>query len=172
MQFVLVRVDLRKQNLVARFTNASYDIIHNGETYVASGDMLQISEITDTYEVSTQGLTISLSGISNIQSSINLDAFLNAPIDVLIAEVPNGSNVASAVTYYHRGYCDTPVQKVDRDSGTTQIDVETQSVFKALDKRPEFLSCSYSAHAARHPGDKFMEFVANTTLGEETWKTN
>lgn len=170
MQVILLEVNLKAQSTIVRFTSCPFDIEYNGALFQAAGDMLSISDLDDTYEISTNGITVSLSGISSIQNIINLDAFLNAPIDILLAEVPDGQNIASAATYFHRGYCDTPVQKVDLESGLIQIDIETQSVFKALDKKPEFMGCNYAAHSARHNGDLFMDSVANTTLGQETWK--
>lgn len=153
-----------------RISNAPFDVVFNGNVYTAAGDALKIESTEDTSEVSKTGVSVTLSGLNvNFQNEISNGGFVRAPIDIIKADVPDGSNVVATYAYYHRGYCDTPLMEVDYDSNTLTIGVETSNIFVDLDKEPSLLKCNMASHSSRHVGDKFFEFTADVDL-EEIWK--
>ncbi|MCV5216305.1 hypothetical protein OFC53_34280, partial [Escherichia coli] len=80
------------------------------------------------------GLEITLSGINQAyQAIIERHGFRNAPIDVLLATLPENTNVVSSAKYYHRGFAMTPVTEFDESTGSITVAFETQSAFKNLE---------------------------------------
>jgi len=155
---------------IIRLATSPFDVILNTDVYIGSGDLLDISDTETTNEISKSGLTVALGGIDiSYQAELDSDGFIRAPIDILIAEVPDNSNVVSTYTYYHRGYCDTPATKVDYKAGNITLSVETTNVFTDIDRKPDLLRCSVASHSSRHPGDKFFEFTADVDI-DEVWK--
>lgn len=151
-------------------TSAPYDIVYDGDTFTATGDLLNIEELEEGSELTTRGLTITLNGVDPAyQAELQGNGFTRAPIDVLLATVPEGDNVPSSVSFFHRGYCDSPLTEVDYENGQMMVQVETTSIFTDLDRIPDLMRCSMASHQSRHPGDKFFEFTSDVDL-EEIWK--
>lgn len=173
MQVVLLELDLTNapSGSIVRLTTAPFDVIWNGYTFQASGDLLQIDGLDTTADLTTIGTVVTLQGVDpSFQIEIENSGFLKAPIDLLIADIPEGTNIATTASYWHRGYCDTPATTVDYENETITIGVETQSIFQSLDRVPDLMRTSQSNHQAHHNGDRFFEYVADTPV-EETWRS-
>ena len=154
-----------------RFTNAPFDVKYLGGVWIAAGDLLKIGNHESNYEIVTEGLEINLSGINrSLQPIIDKHGFRNAPIDILIGTLEDGSDEVTAATYYHRGFALTPVTEFDERSGTITVAFETQSVFKSLDKNSHLMTTSMAHHQTLHPKDKFFQYTADNGLGEEVWR--
>lgn len=155
---------------VLNMSTAPFDVVLNSETYIGSGDLLKISTSEQTNEISKSGITVQLNGIDPIyQVEIANGGFVRAPIDVMVGNVPDGTNVVDVFSYHHRGYCDIPAMAVDHESGTLSVGVETTNIFTDIDRIPDLLRCSMATHSSRHNGDKFFEYTADVDL-TETWK--
>ncbi len=173
IRVVLLELDLTRapSGTVVRLTNSPYDIIWNGYTFQATGDLLEIDGLDSTADLTTIGTTITLQGIDpSFQSVIDANGFLKAPIDLLLATIPDNTNIATEASYWHRGFCDTPATIVNYDDGSITIGIETQSIFQDLDREPNLMRTSQANHQANHKGDRFFEYVADTPI-EEIWRT-
>lgn len=173
INIVLLILDLTNapSGTIIRLTNAPFDIEWDGNIYQATGDLLQIDGLDTTADLTTIGTTITLQGVDpSYQSVIDNNGFLKAPIDLLLATVPDNTNVVDNASYWHRGFCDTPATVVDYEEGTITIGVETQSIFQSLERTPDLMRTSQANHQAHHNGDRFFEYVADTPV-EEIWRT-
>lgn len=174
MEIVLISVDMTGAEgggFVYRFCSHSHDIVHNSYTYTAAGGLISMEDVELSADLTTIGLSLGLSGIDPAyHSEIENGGFKNAPVEVLIAEVPDGSNETTASQYYFRGTADTPNTEIDYGNGTITVNLSIQSPLRVLDKSPELMRTSQSSHEAYHPGDKFFKYVASTAT-EETWKS-
>lgn len=171
--YVLLELDLTNapSGNIIRLSNAPYDVIWNGYVFTGNGDLLSIDGLDTTADLATIGTTVNLQGVDPaFQQQIDTNGFLNAPIDILLTDVPEGTNIASSASYWHRGYCDTPATVVDYSNNTITIGVETQSIFKQLEQVPNLMRTSQANHQAHHNGDRIYEFVASTAT-EEIWRT-
>lgn len=160
---------------IIRMTTAPFDIWLKLDgldyEYRSAADLLKIGEVESSSDLSTKGIEVSLSGIDvAYQGVIENQGFLKAPLDVMLVELKGNSNEISSYSYFHRGYCDTPVTTLDYSGGTITIGVQTESVFRDLDKTPSLMRCSFSTHQTRHSGDKFFQYVQDTPV-EEIWRT-
>jgi len=179
IQIVLVDLDLTKTNTgedgqFVRICTAAHDVTYNGYNYTAVGDLLEVEGLEEEADLVTKGTTLKLNGIDPAyRQEIDRNAFRLAPIDILIAELPDGTNEVSVAQYWHRGFCDSPNTVIDYSADVQQlvIEVSTQSIFGNLDKIPDLVRTSQSSHEATHSGDKFFTYVADASLAEETWKT-
>ena len=154
---------------ILRITTAPFDVQLNGNMYTSTGDLLSISSSEESDQMSKTGLTLQMNGINiSFQAQLDNGGFIRAPIDIIHADVPEGTNVATSYLYYHRGYCDTPVSAIDYESGTISLAMETTNIFIDIDKTPSLLRSSLSNHRARHPGDLFFQYTADVDI-EETW---
>ncbi len=155
------------------YTNAPFHVSYNGITWYAAGQLMTIGSHESSYELITDGVDIKISGISkDAQPVIDKYGFRNAPVDILLAKLPTGTNTvpnASAI-YYHRGFAGTPLTEIDEDSGTITVAFETTSVFKNLDDNSRLMTTSLAHHQVYHKDDKFFEYTADSGIGEETWR--
>lgn len=167
---ITLRDDASEGVVPLYFTTAPFDVSHDGHLYIASGEMLEIGDTETSYELSTEGMTITLSGIDiGFREQIDNLGFLKAPIDVINAQIPYDTNVPSAVSYHFRGFVDSPTTVMDETS--ISIQVECLPIMQDTTRSPEFTNTSHAQHRAKNPGDKFFIYVSDTSLVEETWKT-
>ncbi|EGR0690385.1 hypothetical protein E2K20_06000 [Vibrio parahaemolyticus] len=154
-----------------RLTNAPFDVQHGGVTWSAAGDLLEIGETESSYELITEGVEITLSGVNPVYRVIlEQEGFRNAPVDILLATLPDGTDTVSSAKYYHRGFAQTPVTEFDEASSSISVKFETESAFKSLDKTRFLMSTSLAHHQALHAGDMFFQYTADTSFGDENWK--
>jgi len=102
-------------------------------------------------------------------AEIDSGAYLRAPVDVYIANVPDGTNTVASYSFFHRGYCDTPITGLDYTSNKLTVEIEAFNVFTDIDKTPSLMRSSLSSHASIHAGDKFFQYVADIAI-TEIWK--
>lgn len=154
-----------------RFTNAPFDVEYASQTWVAAGDLLSIGKQESNYEIVTEGLEIQLSGINeSLRPIIDKHGFRNAPVDILLGTLPDDSDTVTAASYYHRGFSLSPITELDESSGTITVAFETQSAFKNLERNSHLMTTSLAHHQSLHPNDNFYQYVADSSLGEETWR--
>ncbi|CAH6913621.1 conserved hypothetical protein [Vibrio chagasii] len=174
-------VDGKPQPLIIRLTNAPFVLNYDGYDYQATGDLISIGEYETTYELTTQGVEVTLSGVDPSYLGIMNEqgAFLRAPIDIMIGSVPDGdyiqgANIVQSASYYHRGYADTPRTEFNEETGEVTLSFETQSAFGDLDRSPDLMGCNYANHSSRHVQnkvpDQFFKYSSNVSFGEEVWK--
>lgn len=175
MDIVLISLDLTAapSGRVHRLCSAPFNVMYNGYEYQGAGDLIGIEDLDLSADLTTIGLGFTLSGIDPAyRQEIDNGGFKRAPIEVLLAELPDDTNTVpnNTAIYYHRGTCDTPNTKIDYATGSLEIEITTQSILGNLSKVPDLCRTSQATHTSRHPGDDFFLFVASTEQ-EEIWKS-
>jgi len=174
MDVVLISLDLtgaEPAGLVHRFCSHSHDVMHNGYKYTAAGGLIGMEDVDITSDLTTIGLSLSLSGVDPAyRKEIDNGGFKNAPIEVLIGDLPPNSDTVTNTRIHFRGTCDTPSTDIDYSKGEMTINIDAQSPFRQLDKTPDLMRTSQSSHETWHKGDKFFKFVASQSQ-EEVWRS-
>ncbi len=160
-----------------RLTNAPFDVEMGGEMFIAAGDLLGVGDFNRSYELIVDGLDITLSGVNAAyQNLVNSGGFKRAPIDIWLAQVPEGSNVVQSAVYYHRGFMGTPMTEHDETNGSITVSSRTESAFKSLDRVATLMTNSLAHHQSLtndpngvRPKDLFFQYTASTGFGEEQW---
>lgn len=167
----LMHLDLNSINEgVMAFTDASHDVVFNGQVYRAMGTLLSIDKITVENTLSSKELGIVLSGVSvDFQETVNEKLFKRAPIVIYKAFVPTGTNEVEQAVIYYRGYTSTPETDVNYQDGYLALKVTCKSIFD-LDKKPSLCRSNNATHQAYHKGDKFFEYANQDLEADVMWR--
>lgn len=177
--FFATRIFFDTQTL--NFWTGLGDLVHNSITYTGTGQLLQISELSETAEISAKGATLTLSGIPSSLISLALTepyqgrvceiyfGAIDANKTYLTAE--DGSYIlledSSRITIeslddpndivkVFSGYLDQ--MNIDEGPETCTIGVSVES--KLIDlERPKVFRFTDASQKSRYPNDKGFEFV-------------
>ena len=96
----------------------------NGQDWSGQGDLLGVSSITQTSDLSAEGITISLSGINpaNVSSTIS-DVATYVTVDIYLGFLSGGAIIANPVHVFS-GHLDVPTIQDDGDTATISISAE------------------------------------------------
>ncbi len=155
------------------------DLTVGGQTYTGTGNMLSISQVKETADISAAGATLSLSGIPTEIISLALQVpyqgricrikfgLLDGTRNILILENGNallledGSAIdldpaTPALTTLFVGYMDQ--MNIDEGPETSTVTVAVES--KLIDlERPRIARYTSASQKSRHAGDLAFDFV-------------
>lgn len=167
----LLELDLRPvTGTYMRLTDAPFDVTFDGQLYQAFGTLLKIDRITAENVITSRELGITLSGVAiDFQESINTNIFRRAPIRIMKAFVPDGTNVVQEAKVYFRGYTSTPETDVNYQDGFLALKISCKSLFN-LDQEPSLMRSNNATHQAYHSGDKFFQYATIDQDNDVMWK--
>jgi len=164
VDLVVIAVDDGDENKIVRLTNHYHNLIVGGKTYIAAGEFLGFSEISDDLEVKDNALDIQLSGVNATFTAVVL-----------------GESVEGSLVEVYRGYYDedtgalfdTPFLRwsgrVNNYSINDDYSFETEDAIAITVSCKSLLSTMLSRQSGRftspqgfekfNSGDKSMEFV-------------
>lgn len=143
------------------------DLVYENNVYQAQADLTNISGITNSSEINTDGFTLTLSAIDPAFLSIVQDKRAkDAKVVVSTAFLTPEGDVGTLFTI-HQGSISTSTIKHTASSGTFSIDMKTISAYSKLDsirgQRP-----ANATHQAYFKGDKCFEWCGVDET--EEWK--
>jgi len=99
-------------------------VVWNGQDWEGLGDLIGVSSITQTSDLSAEGITISYSGIDagNVSSAIS-DVATNLTVDVWLGFLSAGAIIADPVHCFS-GHLDVPTLQDDGATATISITAE------------------------------------------------
>jgi hypothetical protein len=103
-------------------------VVWDGFDWEGMGDFLGVSSITQTSELSAEGITISLSGINpgDVSSAIS-DVATYLTVDVYLGFLSGGAIIADPVHCFS-GHLDVPSLQDDGDTATISITAENDLI--------------------------------------------
>ena len=141
------------------------DATIDGETYIGTGNLLDISSVEETTEIAVRGATITLSGMSSEVISLALQSPYQGRVCNMYFGVANGS-VYSNLTQIFSGYMDEMNIDEGADFGTIELKVEN----KLIDlERARVRRFTNYYQKAVYPNDKGLEFVESLQDKEIVW---
>lgn len=166
------------------------DLIVDGITYIGTGQFLQISEITETAEISAKGATVSLSGVpSNLLSlalsepyqgrlckiffgaiDANKAALLLESGSLILSEDTASLDISdgnpNAISEVFTGYIDQ--MNIEEGPETSIISMSVES--KLIDlERSRIFRYTDQSQKSRYPNDKGLEFVEDLQDKQFSW---
>ena len=143
------------------------DLSYGGETYLGVGDLLAISQIKESSDISATGMNISLTGVKSSLVSVAKDhEYQGRPLTVRLGAFdPSGSLVADPIIIFS-GFMDTMTIAEAGEYSTISIAVENKLIaFEKTKVR------RYTAEDQKidHPTDKGFEFVTAIVEKEIFW---
>lgn len=142
------------------------DITFDGVTYTGAGDILSISEISETSEVQASGVTIGLSGISStlISAALN-ETYQGRACKIYLGTLSNGAVVADPYMVFS-GRMD--VMNIEDSGDTCDIALQAENRLIDLD-RPRVRRYTSEDQKIDYPADKGLEFIADLQDKEIVW---
>lgn len=141
--------------------NATID----GETYVGTGSLLNISSVEETAELAVRGATLTLTGVPSELISLALSETYQGRTCRIFFGVVDGSTYSN-LTEVFSGYMDQMNIEEGPDFGTIELAVEN----KLIDlERARVRRFSSGYQKAIYPNDKGFDFVEDLQDKQITW---
>lgn len=152
--------NLNLWNGVGNLTVSSVD-------YVGAGTLLAIGEITETSELQANGITVTLSGITDpLLEKARDEDYQGRELKVLLGAMDASNGVISTPVNVFSGFMDTMVINDSSETATIQIAVENRLIGF---ERTRVRRYTAEDQLIDFPNDKGLEFVADMAEKEIVW---
>ena len=147
--------------------NGIGDLTVNSVDYVGAGTLLGISEIAESSELQANGISVTLSGITDpLLAKARDEDYQGRELKVLLGAMDASNGVISNPVVVFSGFMDTMVINDSAETGTIVVTVENRLIeFERTRIR------RYTAEDQKidYPNDKGLEFVAEMQEKEIIW---
>ena len=150
-----------------RFWNGYGDFDYDGETYTGTGNLLGVSEITETQNTEARGVKFTLSGLpSSLISTALQEDYQDRPIKQIFAPLDYNNNVIAEPFTFFSGKTD--VMNLDEGGQSSSIEMSAESdlitLLRVNERRhtPEDQKLKYST-------DTFFDNVASLQSQSILW---
>lgn len=140
-----------------RFWTGVGNITYNSEVYTGSGNLLSISEVSETMELKAKGVTFKLSGVNaSIISLAYTENYQGRPATFFLAALDSSRAIISDPFIAFKGRMDVMDDFDDGKTATITLTVESHLI--DLEK-PNVRYYTDEDQQLEYPGDRFFEFV-------------
>jgi hypothetical protein len=163
-----VFVELTLPSGTLRFTNAGHAMQWDGETWLGAGNLARVEPITEVASAQAAALNVQFSGIDPAYVSAILDDhYQGNPARIWIATLNNEMEPLDAPVLVFQGRMDEPYVTIGE---TAEVQIALENRFADWD-RPRLRMYSDADQRARHPGDRFFEYIASMESTSIVWGT-
>lgn len=146
------------------------DLTVDSVDYVGAGSLLSIGEISETSELSANGVTVTLSGVTSpLLTKARDEDYQGRELKVLLGAMDASNGVIDDPIVVFSGFMDTMTINEGGETATIQVTVENRLIeFEKTRVR------RYTAEDQKidYPNDKGLEFVAEMAEKEIIWGRN
>lgn len=158
-------VELLFDSAPIRLWTGTGDATIDGETYIGTGNLLNISSVEETSEIAVRGATITLSGMSSEVISLALQSPYQGRVCNIYFGVVDGSTYSN-LTQIFSGYMDEMNIDEGAEFGTIELKVENKLVDLERARTRRYTS---EYQKSVYPGDKGLEFVESLQDKKVVW---
>ena len=163
--FVALKAEFDTETI--RLWNGTEDLVIDSATYLGAGSLLSIGAAEESSDLSSQGMTITVSGMNKDVLDLALtENYQNRFVTVFLGYLMGGSNEVAGTFTLFKGRMtaltvnDTPQgATVSIDAENRLVDLERPSNFRYTKESQNFL----------HSGDRFFNNVASLQDKEIIW---
>jgi len=143
------------------------DLAFGGTTYTGVGDLLSISQVTETADISATGINVSITGIKTSFIAIAKNhEYQGRPLTVSLGAFnASGSLIADPVIVFS-GFMDTMTISETGETETINLSVENKLI---AFERSKIRRYTAEDQKIDHPTDKGFEFVTSIQEKEIIW---
>lgn len=135
------------------------DIVFNSDTYTGAGDLLDISPVKETSQLTAEGMSLTLTGISSgLISTALTENYQGRIANVWLASLDTSGGIVSTPYKYFRGRMDTMPMEDNGETATIQVNVENILIDLERSNSRRYTD---EDQQAEFPGDLFFEFVTS-----------
>ena len=143
------------------------DLTINSETYTGAGDLLAIGEIEEDIDLSSKGISISLSGMDTTVLNVALtESYQNRFVTIFLGYVMGGTNEVAGVVTLFKGRITTLTVNDNPAGATISIDAESRLIDL---ERPSNLRYTKESQNFLHSGDTGFNRIASIQDKEIIW---
>jgi len=164
---IMVRIGLRAANV--NVWTGSSDITFDGETFVAAGGLIGISDIEEG-ALESRPVTLTFAGQgSGIYQQIKANNPKNRPVYIWLAAMNDAFTALAALDSYYmltKVYVSRPILQDNANGWTVALECETE--FARL-FRPSAAFLTHNEQQKRHPGDTGLRFISTLPQADVPW---
>lgn len=170
-------LELQFASATHRFCTFNGDLEAGGHTWLGLGELLNVGELRESAETSTQTSSVSLSVASESTLALalgNVEAYRGRPARIYLILLDTSYRVIGQPRLRQTRYME-PV-KVERESPGAQggivagrIEMPLSASGMARARSADGLRLTYEQHWFENPGDRFLEFMAGLIRTPIPW---
>lgn len=139
-----------------RLSDCGFDLISDGNTYKALGDVLKVSNVDQKQSLDIKGATIELSGeISEYINALTLNNYIGGVVTIRVAFTDDDNNIISTFMI-SRGLMDKP--QIKKTTKSIRVTIQLQSVFRSIGRVRGSLPVD-TLHQLENNGDSIFQYV-------------
>jgi len=143
------------------------DLAFGGNTYTGLGDLLQISEITETSDMSVSGINVTITGLKESFLVVAKDRnYQGSPLTVSFGAFDSTGSLIDDPAIVFSGFMD--VMTITESGENSQIAIAVENKLIAFD-RSKVRRYTAEDQKIDHPTDKGFEFVTAIVEKEIIW---
>ena len=142
-------------------------ITYDSDTYTGVGDLLSISEIVESADISAAGINVSITGIkSEFLAIAKNHQYQGRPLSVALGAFNNTGSLISNPVVMFSGFMDTMIISENDKTSTIKISVENKLIAFERSKVRRYTA---EDQKIDHPTDKGFEYVTAIVEKEILW---
>ena len=143
------------------------DLTYDGETYSGVGDLLSITPVTETADMTASGINVVLTGVKSSLVVIAKDhEYQGRPLTVMLGAFDSTGSLVADPTVVFSGFMDTMTIAEAGETSTISIAVENKLIAFERSKVRRYTA---EDQKIDHPTDKGFEFVTAIQNKEIVW---
>lgn len=125
--FLAVKAEFHTENIY--LWTGDHDLTIDGNTYLGAGTLLSISNIEDTLELKSSGITVSLAGMDSTMVNLALnDNYQNRFITIYLGYLSGGTDTVVGVMTLFKGRMQSLTINDDPNGSTISVDAENRLI--------------------------------------------
>lgn len=147
--------------------SGDYDLTIGGDTYIGTGTLLSISNIEDTLELKSSGLSVSLAGMDATVLDLALtENYQNRFITVYLGYLSGGTDTVAGTMTLFKGRMQSMTINDDPNGSTISVDAENRLIDL---QRPSNLRYTKESQQFISDGDTCFDRVQSLQDKEIIW---
>ena len=147
--------------------SGDYDLTIDGDTYTGAGTLLSISNIEDTLELKSSGLSVSLAGMDATVLDLALtENYQNRLITVYLGYLSGGTDTVAGTMTLFKGRMQSMTVNDDPNGSTISVDAENRLIDL---QRPSNLRYTKESQQYISDGDTCFDRVQSLQDKEIIW---
>jgi hypothetical protein len=143
------------------------NLVYSGDTYVGTGDLMAISPIKESEELTANGVNFTVSGIKQSLVSLARDEpYQGRKITLYLGAFDENADIISSPVVLFSGFMD--VMSISDSGETSTITIAAENKLIAFD-RSSVRRFTAEDQKIDHPTDKGFEFVSKIAQQEIIW---
>tara|TARA_R110001606_G_scaffold383381_1_gene545649 strand:+ start:253 stop:870 length:618 start_codon:yes stop_codon:yes gene_type:complete len=143
------------------------NLVYSGDTYIGTGDLMGISPVKESEELTANGINITISGIKQSLVAVARDEpYQGRKITLFLGAFDESADIISSPVILFSGFMD--VMSISDSGETSTITISAENKLIAFE-RSSIRRFTAEDQKIEHPADKGFEFVARIQQQEIIW---